>query len=165
MRVKMRVLHRYLGFFLTGIMSVYAVTGFVLIFRKTNTFKVERTYEKTLKPGLSLHKVGKQIRIGKLKLVEDRKDQIVFRRGTYDKTTGFVRYRVMKLPSFLRKLTKLHKSTTRDPLYLLNLFFSVALLFFVVSSFFMFPVGAKIFRRGMFFVVAGVMLTVFVVYF
>lgn len=32
----MRVYHRYLGFFLAGIMAVYAISGVVLIFRDTD---------------------------------------------------------------------------------------------------------------------------------
>ncbi|MBT5151546.1 MAG: hypothetical protein HOM43_04090, partial [Flavobacteriales bacterium] len=35
-----RVLHRYLGYFLAGIMMVYALSGITLIFRKTDSFKV-----------------------------------------------------------------------------------------------------------------------------
>ena len=35
-----RVLHRYLGYFLAGIMIVYALSGITLIFRKTDSFKV-----------------------------------------------------------------------------------------------------------------------------
>jgi hypothetical protein len=35
----MRELHRYLGFFLVGIMSVYAISGVVLIFRDTDFLK------------------------------------------------------------------------------------------------------------------------------
>ena len=32
----MRVYHRYLGFFLAGIMAVYAISGIVMIFRDTD---------------------------------------------------------------------------------------------------------------------------------
>ena len=32
-----RILHRYLGFFLAGIMMIYAVSGITLIFRNTDT--------------------------------------------------------------------------------------------------------------------------------
>ena len=36
---KMRIWHRYLGFYLVGIMAIYALSGMILIFRKTDTFK------------------------------------------------------------------------------------------------------------------------------
>jgi uncharacterized iron-regulated membrane protein len=32
----MRIFHRYLGFFLSGIMTVYALSGVVLIFRDSD---------------------------------------------------------------------------------------------------------------------------------
>ena len=38
---RMRVIHRYLGFFLAGIMAVYALSGIVLVFRKTDFLKKE----------------------------------------------------------------------------------------------------------------------------
>ena len=44
-KVTMRVLHRYLGFFLAGIMAVYALSGIVLIFRDTDFLKSEQTVE------------------------------------------------------------------------------------------------------------------------
>jgi len=46
----MRIIHRYLGFFLAGIMSIYAISGMLLIFRETEFLKyetkVERSFEK-----------------------------------------------------------------------------------------------------------------------
>ena len=38
----MRVYHRYLGFFLAGIMAVYAISGIVLIFRETPFLKSDK---------------------------------------------------------------------------------------------------------------------------
>ena len=34
--LKFRVLHRYLGFFLAGVMAIYAISGIIMIFRETN---------------------------------------------------------------------------------------------------------------------------------
>ena len=44
----MRELHRYLGFFLVGIMSVYAISGVVLIFRDTDFLKKEKDISKEI---------------------------------------------------------------------------------------------------------------------
>ena len=41
----MRVLHRYLGFFLAGIMAVYAISGVILIYRDTDFLKSEQVFE------------------------------------------------------------------------------------------------------------------------
>ena len=49
----MRIWHRYLGFYLVGIMAVYAVSGMILIFRKTDTFKKEIQVQKSISKGLS----------------------------------------------------------------------------------------------------------------
>jgi hypothetical protein len=48
----MRILHRYLGFFLAGIMFIYAVSGVVMIFRETSFLKTEAITEKQLEPNL-----------------------------------------------------------------------------------------------------------------
>lgn len=40
---KMRIYHRYLGFFLAGIMAVYALSGVILIFRETPFLKKKST--------------------------------------------------------------------------------------------------------------------------
>jgi uncharacterized iron-regulated membrane protein len=47
LNTNMRIYHRYLGFFLAGIMAVYAISGVVMIFRDTDFLKSERTVEKT----------------------------------------------------------------------------------------------------------------------
>ena len=57
----------------------------------------------------------------------------------------------MKLPILLQKMEKLHKATTESPLYYLNLFFGASLLFFVLSSFWMFTPKMPAFKKGMYF--------------
>ena len=37
----MRITHRYLGYFLAGIMAVYAVSGVLLVYRDTDFLKKE----------------------------------------------------------------------------------------------------------------------------
>ncbi|MEQ1587790.1 MAG: hypothetical protein ABL895_18030 [Cyclobacteriaceae bacterium] len=49
---KMRVYHRYLGYFLAGIMAVYSISGITMIFRDTDFLKRETQVERTLKPNL-----------------------------------------------------------------------------------------------------------------
>ncbi|MFT6416491.1 MAG: putative iron-regulated membrane protein, partial [Dokdonia sp.] len=64
--LKMRIFHRYLGFFLAGIMAVYAISGIVLIFRDADTFKKTVTIERTLTPKLSEKTLGAAIKNKKL---------------------------------------------------------------------------------------------------
>ena len=41
-RNSMRVYHRYLGYFLAGIMAVYSISGITLIFRDTAFLKIDK---------------------------------------------------------------------------------------------------------------------------
>ena len=163
MKSKMRVYHRYLGFFLAGIMTVYALSGVTLIFRNTEVFKVEKRIEKTLEPGLEAKALGKALRIRRLKVREETEEQIVFARGTYHKKTGEVGYKIVEPPLLLKKFESMHKASTSRPLFFFNIFFGLALFFFVVSSFFMFAPRPKPFKTGMYFTGAGLVLTVVMV--
>lgn len=155
----MRIYHRYLGFFLAGIMAVYAISGIILIFRDTDFLKRENQVNQQLKPGLSAEDLGKAIRIRELKIVSVNGNLQTFKQGTYDVSTGEVNYTTKKLAPFAEKLTHLHKANTKDPLFYLNVFFGVSLLFFVISSFWMFMPKTSIFKKGMIFTLAGIVLT------
>ena len=161
----MRILHRYTGFFLAGIMAVYALSGIVLIFRDTNFFKKETQVEKKLDPGIAADELGKQIRVRDLKFTKTTGDLQYFDQGTYNSKTGLVNYTSRDLPFVLNKLTQLHKSSsTKQPLYFFNIFFAASLLFFAVSSFWMFKPSTKIFKKGMYFTLAGVVLMLILLY-
>jgi hypothetical protein len=157
---KMRVYHRYLGFFLAGIMAVYALSGIVLIFRDTDFLKQVKQNEKQLKPNMLIEEVGKELKMRDLKADKEEGDIISFKQGTYNKVTGMANYTTKQLPNAIDKLTKLHKASTKQPLYYLNIFFGVSLLFFVISSFWMFMPKTSIFKKGLYFTIAGVILTI-----
>ena len=161
----MRIYHRYLGFFLAGIMAVYAFSGIVLIFRDTDFLKREKQINQTVKPGLTAEDLGKAIRIRDLKILSVNGNVQSFKQGTYDVSTGEVNYTVKSLMPFAEKLTRLHKANTKDPLFYLNVFFGVSLFFFVLSSFWMFMPGTSIFKKGLYFALAGVALTVLMLFF
>ncbi len=95
-----------------------------------------------------------------LKIESESGDVQTFKGGTYNKATGDVAYKVKSLPPVIDKLTKLHKANAGQPLFFLNLFFGLSLLFFVVSSFWMFLPKTTIFKKGMYFALAGLVLTV-----
>jgi hypothetical protein len=112
----------------------------------------------TVATGLESHAVGAAIKIKNLKIISDTLDVITFPQGTYNKKTGVADFKVMELPYLLNKMTKMHKATHKDPLYYLNIFFGVSLMFFVISSFYMFMPGTTIFKKGMYFTLAGIVL-------
>ncbi|MBP9102731.1 MAG: PepSY domain-containing protein [Chitinophagaceae bacterium] len=160
----MRIWHRYLGFFLAGIMAVYSISGIVLIFRDTNFLKRETIVEKKLEPEMNAEALGKAIRIKGLKIEAENGDMQTFKGGSYNKATGEVSYTVKTLPKVIEKLTKLHKASTGQPLWYLNVFFGVSLLFFVISSFYMFLPKTSIFKKGLYFTLAGIVLTLLLLY-
>ncbi|MEZ5071584.1 MAG: hypothetical protein R2751_11605 [Bacteroidales bacterium] len=160
---KFRIYHRYLGFFLAGIMSIYALSGVVMIFRTTDFLKKEKQMERQLEPNVPAEELGRQLFIRNLEVVEETGDQIRFREGSYDKTTGLATYTVKELPTVIQKLEGMHKATVNRPMFFLNIFFGVSLLFFSLSSFFMFMPGSTVLRKGLYFALGGLVLAVVMV--
>jgi len=161
----MRIYHRYLGFFLAGIMAMYAISGVILIFRDTDFLKRDKQISKQLKPGLTTAELGKAIKNRDVKIDSVSGDVQIFKRGTYNTKTGEVNYTTKTLPVLVEKLTHLHKANTGHPLYYLNIFFGVSLLFFVISSFWMFMPKTSIFKKGLYFTLAGIILTIIMLFF
>ena len=163
-RNSMRVYHRYLGYFLAGIMAVYSISGIILIFRDTDYFKIEKQVERQLKPNIKNEELGRELRIKDLKIEQVEGDVIRFKQGTYNTSTGVAQYMAKELPYVIDKLTKLHKAETKNPLFFLNVFFGLSLLFFVVSSFWMFLPNTTVFKKGLYFALAGVVLTLLLIF-
>ncbi|GAK90615.1 hypothetical protein JCM19297_1931 [Nonlabens ulvanivorans] len=156
--LKMRLFHRYLGFFLAGIMAIYAISGIVLIFRDSDVMKREVSYTKTINAQLNEKALGQAIGDKRLKVEKVNGDVLIFKNGDYNKATGTVNYTKMELPYVLDKMTHLHKAKSSQPLFFLNITFGLGLLFFVLSSFWMFMPGSSIFKKGMYYTAAGVVL-------
>lgn len=156
---KMRVIHRYLGFFLAGIMAMYALSGMMMVFRNTDTFKKTVEIDQQLSPNLSPEAVGQALKIRGFAFTRQEGDLLYFKDGSYNAQTGTAHYTVKKLPLLLDKMEHLHKATTDSPVYWLNLFFGASLLFFVVSSFWMFMPQTSVFKKGLYFSLAGMAMT------
>lgn len=138
-----RTIHRYLGFFLSGIMLMYSISGITLIFRKTDTFKKKVLVEEQIEKGLT--------QPPKIKGAKN----IV-----YQADTGKISYSKMEPPKLIGMMEKVHKATTADPLYFFNIFFGMSLFFFVFSSYWMFLPETAIFKKAIYFTLAGMVLTV-----
>lgn len=162
--LKVRIIHRYLGFFLVGIMSVYALSGIVLIFRDSDVFKQEIQITEQIKTNASADELGELLDMRRLKVSKEENNKIYFQNGVYDKESGVAEYKIKELPFILDKMTHLHKSESGDPLFFLNVFFGVALLFFSFSSFFMFLPKTSVFRKGLYFTLAGIVLTLLLLF-
>jgi hypothetical protein len=160
----MRIIHRYLGFFLAGVMAVYAVSGIVLIFRNTDTFKKETHIEKTIDVNINADELGEALKMKRLKVEKQEGDVMFFKDGTYNSQTGVAAYTVKELPLVLDKLTHLHKATTKDPLFYFNIFFGLSLMFFVLSAFWMFLPSTSTFRKGLYFTAGGIVLVLIMLF-
>ena len=155
----MRVLHRYLGFFLTGIMAVYAVSGIVLIFRETDFLKTKIITKEKIEPNIEALNLGKALKMKRYQFEKEEAEVIYFKNGEYNKTTGIASITKSELPYVLDKMTHLHKANTNDRFFWLNIFFGISLLFFVLSAFWMYMPKTKIFRAGLIYTLAGMILT------
>ena len=154
----MRVIHRYLGFFLAGIMGVYALSGTVMIFRNTDFLKQEKQVTQSLAPGLSGEALGQALRMRGFRVERQEGDLLYFAQGTYNQATGEAIYTEKRLPILIEKMERMHKATSDRPLFWMNIFFGASLLFFVVSSFWMFRPKTSIFKKGLYFTAGGVIL-------
>ena len=160
----MRVYHRYLGFFLAGIMAVYALSGVLMIFRNTDFLKKDVVEERTLSPDTKPEDIGAQLRIKNFEIQRTEGNTIVFNGGTFDTETGLATFTKKELPYILKKMTEMHKATSDRPLFFLNIFFGASLLFFVISSFWMFLPKTSIFKKGMYFTAAGLLLALLIIF-
>lgn len=161
--LRMRIIHRYLGFFLVGIMAMYSISGIIMIFRNTDFLKHEVTVVRQLEPKLTGGELSPKLKIG-VKVEKTEGDVLYFDKGNYNVKTGIATMQKMELPVVLGKMEKLHKATTDSPVYWLNIFFGLSLLFFVISSFWMFLPKTSVFKKGLYFSLAGMVLTIILLF-
>ncbi|WP_338088460.1 hypothetical protein [Maribacter zhoushanensis] len=163
--LRMRIIHRYLGFFLAGIMAMYAISGIIMIYRNTDFLKSEKIIERQLQPNLKTAELSGALRIkGGVKPEKTEGDIVYFKQGQYNTATGMATIKKMELPFILDKMEHLHKATTNSPVYFLNIFFGLSLLFFVVSSFWMFMPKTTVFKKGLYFSLGGIVLTIILLF-
>ena len=163
--LRMRIIHRYLGFFLAGIMAMYSISGILMIFRNTDFLKSEVLTETQLKPNLSFGELSTELRVkGGVKPEKTEGDVVYFKDGNYNAKTGMATIKKKELPLILDKMEHLHKATTDSPVYWLNIFFGLSLLFFVISSFWMFLPNTSVFKKGLYFSLAGMVLTIILLF-
>jgi hypothetical protein len=135
-----------------------------MIFRETDFLKSEKQIVRAIRPNLKNEELGRELRMREVKVISENGNIVSFEQGTYNRATGEANYKVKDLPFVLAKMTKLHKATTKEPLFFLNIFFGVSLLFFVISSFWMFLPKTTIFKKGLYFTLAGMVLTLIMVF-
>ena len=145
-------------------MAVYAISGIAMIFRNDDTFKILENTETTLAVNLDEKTLGEVLEIKGLSILKQEGSLLFFEDGTYNQATGETIYVKKELPFLLDKMAQLHKATTNSPIYWLNIFFGVSLLFFVISSFWMFLPHTSVFRNGIYFTLAGIVMTLIILF-
>lgn len=160
----MRVYHRYLGFFLAGIMSIYAVSGVLMIFRNTDFLKSEQVKTINIPPNTPAEELGRALRVRDFKADRTEGTIVYFKQGNVDTATGVATITTKELPRAIQKLEDLHKATTKSPLFFLNIFFGASLLFFVISAFWMFMPSSDTFKKGIYFTLGGILLALIMLF-
>ena len=145
-------------------MAVYAISGIAMIFRNDDTFKILENTETTLAVNLDEKTLGEVLEIKGLSILKQEGSLLFFEDGTYNQATGETIYVKKELPFLLDKMAQLHKATTNSPIYWLNIFFGVSLLFFVISSFWMFLPHTSVFKKGIYFTLAGIVMTLIILF-
>ena len=158
-KIWMRVGHRYIGYFMAGIMLIYALSGMLLVFRDTDFLKSQNAIHAQLATNLDEKQLAKELKQRNIDIQKREGDVLFFKEGQYNIATGQADYTVKKLPLVLEKMTNFHKAPSKGNLGGLNTLFGLTLLFFVLSSFFFFSPKSQIFKRGMAFLVAGALLS------
>lgn len=145
-------------------MTVYAISGTILIFRDTDFLKKEVQLNETLPLDTKVQALGGILHIRGLKISKTEGDLIYFQQGTYNTKTGEASYSKKELPFVVNKMIDLHKATSSKPLFFLNVFFGSSLLFFVISSFWMFIPSTDIFRKGVYFSLGGLIFALLIIF-
>lgn len=160
-----RKYHRWLGFFLAGIMGVYALSGILLIFRPTDILKYEQTETRQFEVNLSGVDLLPLLKIRGSKVTDENADVVVLNVGQYDKDSGEATITKKDYPLVLAKMVKLHKATNNSPLFWLNISFGLGLLFFVISAFLMFIPKLPMYKNGLKIAGLGAIVTILAVAF
>ncbi|HOD83895.1 MAG: hypothetical protein BWX88_02417 [Planctomycetes bacterium ADurb.Bin126] len=160
LRHYMRVLHRDIGFFIAGLMVVYAVSGVILIYRDHAFLNRDVRIEKKLPPHIPSAQLGEALRIKGLATTKTEGDIVYFKGGTYNTASGIAAYTVQEPVFPLNRFIKLHKTMSSGLTYWFATIFGVLVVFLAVSSFWMFPSGTALYRRGIGIAGAGIVFTV-----
>lgn len=160
-----RLFHRYLGFFFVGFVIIYALAGISLIFRDTDFLKKEKTVKITVPADTKPADLGPTLRLREFKILKTEGDIIYFQGGTFNSATGTAEMTVKELIFPLNKFTNLHKTPSKNPFHWVTLAFGIVMLFLAISSFWMFNTKSKVFRNGLYIILAGFVFAVLLLLF
>jgi hypothetical protein len=163
-------LHNKIGYFIVGLVIIYSLSGIVQTYRDNPSFlKHEVAHEKTIEKGLvadsaaQLAKIGKAANQKELKITKAEGTILYFKDGSYDASTGLVKYTTKELYEWVKPFTELHKSNSKGVIHYFTILFAIALFFMSVSAFWMFKPGTKAFSSGVILTVLGIIASIIMV--
>lgn len=156
----MRFLHNKIGFFITGLVIIYSLSGLVQTYRDTDLLKHDVVNEKQLTPGLNEAQLGPQLRLREFKVTRAAGDILYFKEGTYNSATGKATFVTREWYSWINSLTELHKSPSSNVAHYFTTIFGICLFFMSISAFWMFKPGTKLFSSGVYLSIGGVIAAV-----
>ena len=162
----MRVIHRILGFFLAGIMLLYAVTGIIMTFRKTDFLEYDKNVQVQLDPSIHIAELASALELKDLKVISETDEILTINYGTYNKTTGLAELTIKDYHPILRTLVDFHESSTKShpKTFIFNILFGLSLIFFVISSFWMFNYKNGKTPVGIYYLTAGILFTILLIW-
>lgn len=165
----MRDLHNKIGYFIVGLVIIYSLSGVVQTYRDTSFLKHEVAHEKSIAKGFSADSaaqmavIGKAANIRDFKVIKSDGSIIYFKDGSYDATTGIIKYTTKELYDWIKPFTELHKSNSKGVVHYFTILFAIALFFMSVSAFWMFKPGTKAFSSGVILTVLGILASIILV--
>ncbi len=163
MRKIMRDLHNNIGYFIVGLVIIYALSGIVQTYRDTAFLKHDINNEKIIDTNLTAEKLGQAIKQKELKIIKTEGDLSYFKDGSYNAKTGEVKYVTKEWYGWIKPFTELHKQNSKGLIHYFTVLFAAALFFMSISAFWMFKPGTKAFSSGVILTVLGIIASVILV--
>lgn len=145
----MRALHRDIGFFVIGLTLIYALSGITLNYRDTDFMKTEVDLIESIEKNLSIEAVPEYVYIRNFTYEKTENDIYIFNKGTYNPNTGELKYKAIQYIYPFNKFIELHKTYSENINHWFVTIYGVLLVFLALSSFWMYKLGTKNFKRGL----------------
>ena len=156
----MRALHRDIGFFMIGIIVIFALSGITLVYRDTDFLKQEKLVEKKFPPNLDPQQLGQMLHMREFRVINTEGDTIFFPNGSYNSSTGAIKYTGKEIIFPINKFIDFHKKASQGELSWINVIIGILLFFLALSSFWMFKSKSKLFHRGLLFAGTGIVFAI-----
>ncbi len=164
LRWYMRYLHNKLGFFIAGLVIIYAFSGLVQTYRDTDLLKHDVSHNIQIEPQLKEADLGPKLKLRNLKVEKTEGSILHFKEGTYNAATGAASYVTKEWYSWIVPFTDLHKTASKSAAHYFTTVFGFVMLFMSVSAFWMFKPGTKLFSSGVILTALGIVAAVIMIF-